>query len=301
MAQHTRSELYKIYKGGFHDKAFEHLVDSSLNIKDDGIGLNPEHGLILTSKGPAKSLVSFYQKISDKSTPLWTFSLDSDRQTKGLNILEGGTSRFFIKNGGYVGINTENPSYQLDVNGLLAVRGLVGTYSAGTCLADSKWHTLANLRNMEGCIIYEIIAHINDSKDKRYGLTIATMMLTHGKKGYKNRVYTVGAGSKWLWGQFMNKIQMRWVVDDLNTEPGKERYMIQMRSRSHYGMLDGQPKKIFYRVRKLWDREYEMEQYPEKNWDDGYDQPIQHQMTSPPRMSGSQGTGGRKTLTIKRK
>jgi hypothetical protein len=301
MAQHTRSELYKIYKGGFHDKAFEHLVDSSLNIKDDGIGLNPDHGLILTSKGPSKSLVSFYQKISDKSTPLWTFGLDSQNQSKGLNILEGHKSRMFIQNGGLVGINTTNPNYQLDVNGLVASRGVVGTYARGTADADGKWHTLTNLRNMEGCIIFEIIAHINDVKDKRFGLTLATLMLTHGKKGYKNKVFTTGAGSKWLWGKFMNKIHFRWVVDDLNTEPGKERYMIQMKSKSHFGMLDGQPKKMFYRVRKLWDKEYELDQYPDKEWDDGFEYSPTSHIMSQPTANPSPSSGGRKSLTIKRK
>lgn len=301
MAQHTRSELYKIYKGGFHDKAFEHLVDSSLNIKDDGIGLNPDHGLILTSKGPAKSLVSFYQKISDKTMPLWTFSLDSAKQTKGLNIMEGTTSRLFIKNGGLIGINTVNPNYQLDINGLLGTKGLVGTYARGTIHADGKWHTLTNMRNMEGCVMYEIIAHINDSKDKRFGLTLATMLLTHGKRGYKNKVYSVAAGSKWLWGKFLNNIHFRWVVDDLNTEPGKERYMIQIRSKSHYGMLDGQPKEIFYRVKKLWDREFELEQYPDKEWDDDPIPAFQSPIMSSPNIPSSQPSGGRKSLTIKRK
>ena len=211
----------------------------------------------------------------------------------------------FIKNGGLVGINTENPHYQLDVNGLLAVKGMVGSFTKGNAYADAKWHTLTNLRNLSGCIMFEIIAHINDNKEQRYGLTLATLMLTQGKKGYRNKVYSVSAGSKWLWGKFMNKIQFRWVVDDLNTEPGKERYMLQMRSKSHYGMLDGKPKSMFYRVRKLWDKEFELDEYPETKWDDGYSGdhiglPKQPGRTAPSATIQSP-PGQRKTLTIKKK
>ena len=268
MAQNTRSELYKIYKGGFHDKAFEHLVDSALNIKDDGLGINPEQGLILTAKGPSKKLMSFYQRISDKSTPLWSISLDSEKGGKGLNILDGDKSRVFIKQGGRVGINTENPNYRLDVNGLVSVKGLVGSYSVGRALADAKWHTMARMTNMEGCQAYEIIAHVIDEKDKRFGLTVATVLMTYGKRGYRTKAISIESGNKWLFGRFWNKIKFRWIIDDLNTEPGKLKYMCQIKTKGHYGMLDGQPKQIFYRIRRVWDKDYEMESYPDKKWEE---------------------------------
>ncbi|GLR16713.1 hypothetical protein [Portibacter lacus] len=268
MAQHTRSELYKIYKGGFHDKAFEHLVDSALNIKDDGLGINPEQGLVLTAKGPSKKLASFYQRISDKSTPLWSISLDNERGGKGLNFLEGDTSRLFIKEGGRVGINTENPNYQLDVNGLIAVKGIVGAYASGKALADSKWHTMAKMTNLDGCQAYEIIAHIVDEKDKRFGLTIGTVLMTYGKRGYKTKVISVESANRWLFGRFWNKIKFRWIIDDLNTEPGKLKYMCQIKTKGHYGMKDGQPKEIFYRIKRIWDMDYELEAYPKTNWEE---------------------------------
>lgn len=302
MAQHTRSELYKIYKGGFHDKAFEHLVDSGLNIKDDGLGINPEQGLVLTAKGPSKKLASFYQRISDKSTPLWSISLDSEKGGKGLNFLEGETSRMFIKEGGRIGINTENPNYQFDVNGLIAVKGIVGTYSVGTALADAKWHTMAKMTNLDGCQAYEIIAHIIDEKDKRFGLSIATVLMTYGKRGYRTKVVSVEAGNKWLFGSFWNKIKFKWIIDDLNTEPGKLKYMCQVKSKGHFGMKDGQPKQIFYRVKRLWDKDYELATYPKREWEDSNvtrpatnrpsESGIGNGATAPKRSSG---------LTIKRK
>lgn len=292
MAQHTRSELYKIYKGGFHDKAFEHLVDSALNIKDDGLGINPEQGLVLTAKGPSKKLASFYQRISDKSTPLWSISLDNERGIKGLNFLEGEKSRMFIREGGRIGINTENPNYQLDVNGLIAVKGIVGAYSSGNALADSKWHTMAKMTNLDGCQAYEIIAHIVDEKDKRFGLTIATVLMTYGKRGYRTKVVSVESANKWLFGRFWNKIKFRWIIDDLNTEPGKLKYMCQLKTKGHYGMKDGQPKEVFYRIKRIWDKDFELDSYPKTNWEES--------RTARPISSSGNASGRKEAVPVKR-
>jgi len=52
------------------------------------------------------------------------------------------------------------------------------------------------------------------------------------------------------------------VIDKSNSEGNNLKYMIQMKTRTHYGMRDGQPKQIFYRFTKLWDKQYELEDYP---------------------------------------
>lgn len=304
MAQHTRSELYKIYKGGFHDKAFEHLVDSALNIKDDGLGINPDNGLILTSKGANKNLMSFYQRVSDRTSPLWNISLDSEENSRGLNFNQNGKSVLFLQDDGNIGVNTVTPNYELEVNGLISTKGILGSYSKGYCTADGKWHTLDKLRNLDGCCAFEVFAHINDDKDRRYGLTYATMLMTHTKRGHKNKMRTVEAGSKFLFGKFLNKIKFRWVLDDLNSEPGKPKYMVQLKTRTHYGMKDGDTKDVFYRVRLLWDREFENDSYPDANWE-----PEPPGKRSAPRVArpkvtatpSSNNTGGAKKLTIKKR
>lgn len=266
MAQHTRSELTSMYKGGYHDRAFEHLISSSLNIKDDGIGVNRDFGLMLTPKGSSKNLVSFFQNISDSESPLWKISLtSSDQRKKGFNFLEGANSRLFIQSGGKIGINTETPQYQLDVNGLVTARGIVGNFAKGTCDADGEWHNLRGMDKLAGCQAYEVFAHINDVDDKRYALTHAIMLMSYGKKGYKLRVKSVKTGSSWLWGSFWNKIKLRWKRDDEVSENEEDIYSLQIRTRGHFGLIDGKPKKIFYRVTKLWDKQYENENY-HWNW-----------------------------------
>jgi hypothetical protein len=209
----------------------------------------------------------------------------------------------FIQEGGRIGINTEEPNYQLDVNGLLCVKGIVGSYSTGTAFADGKWHTMNGMVNLDGCQGYEIIAHIIDEKDKRFGLTIATVLMTYGKRGYKTKVISVESANKWLFGRFWNKIKFKWIIDDLNTEPGKLKYMCQIKTRGHYGMLEGQPKKIFYRVKRIWDKDFELETYPTTNWVDNSDRnarpaPVQNNYAPAGARPAAKKSGG---LTIKRK
>ncbi len=279
MAQHSRSELYKIYKGGFHDKAFEHLVDSSLNIKDDRIEMSTDFGLAITPRGTSRRLMSFFEKISDRDSPLWSISFDDNRNSKGINFAEGGQSRLFLQNGGMVGVNNDQPSYQLDVNGLVASKGWVGSFGKGTCSADGDWHTITALRNLDGCQAFEIFAHINDDDDRRFALTNATLLISHGKRGHTLKTKTIETGSSWLWGKFLNKLKIRWIIDDVHTTQDKQKYMVQIKSRTHYGMKNGKPKPIFYRVSKLWDKDYELEKY-NKAWED-YSENVVEQVDVP--------------------
>ena len=101
-----------------------------------------------------------------------------------------------------------------------------------------------------------------------------------------------------------NKIKFKWAFDDLNSEPGKPKYMVQMKSRSHYGMKDGDFKQMFYRVRLLWDKNFELDAYPDRNWE--AEGPSKRQpRTARPAATNvntpSQGSSGPKKLTIKKR
>ncbi|MDB4540015.1 hypothetical protein N9231_06285, partial [Saprospiraceae bacterium] len=81
-----------------------------------------------------------------------------------------------------------------------------------------------------------------------------------------------------------------------------------MKSRTHYGMKDGTVKQMFYRVRLLWDRNFELDQYPNSNWKaEGRSNTPRVARPSgtnvPTNQASSIGTSssGKKSLTIKRR
>ncbi|MCB0641767.1 MAG: hypothetical protein KDC44_09020 [Phaeodactylibacter sp.] len=264
MAEKSREALVALFQRGVTDKAYKDLIDSTFNKQDDQMTIRSDAGLILTPRGASSKLMSFSESIQEQSSPIWSVNFGGKvgRDKQGsidLSITEGQEPRLYLQAGGNVGIGTDKPKYKLDVNGIAGMAGRVGTYMADQAPADGQWHTI--LDELDGVHGFEIMAHIIDSEDQRFGLTHALLLMSHGKKGYQNRVCSVEAGSSWLWGRFFNKLAFRWVVDGNNSSRNQEYYAIQIKSRTHYGMRDGDTKKIFFRVTKIWDREFESESY----------------------------------------
>jgi len=257
--QHSREVLLQ----RFHDKDLRALIQSTINVLSDRIGVD-DNGLKLEPNGDTSRLTSFFRNIEDK-TPLWTIAFEESKNAeedankyRGLAFYGQGQPVLFLQNNGNVGINTLNPPFKLTVNGIVSMKGRVGTFSSGKVPADGEWHTL--LENLEGCQAFEGMAHIIDDMSERYALTHATLLLSDNG-GDKCRVVSTSAGSKWLWGKWLNKIQFRWQKEALLTAEGEEitKYHLQIRSRTRYGLLEGEPHYIFFRLSKIWDRHFEIE------------------------------------------
>ena len=238
----------------FNDPDLQDFVQSTVNILSDKIDIDDHHGLKLEARGTSKKLISFFEKIKSKS-PLWDISFD-DGNTQGLNISEGEESRLFIRKGGHVGIGTTEPIFKLQVEGIVAMQGRIGNFVSGNVPADGKWHTI--LKNLDGCQGFEAMAHINHPKDGRFALTYAVLLMSNAK-GSRNQIKSIDAASSWLWGRFLNKIKFRWKEDKESSQQGKVKYRLEARSRSRYGVPGGDIPTIFYRLMKLWDKNYEIQ------------------------------------------
>jgi predicted acyltransferase (DUF342 family) len=112
-----RNELYDLFATGnkpTHDD-FVDLIDSAINIAEDGIGVS-EKGkpMEIIQQGEKRRLLDFS---SSKDTPIWRISaLASTGLRSGLNIVSSNTSRLFIDQGsGLIGFNTENPEARLHI------------------------------------------------------------------------------------------------------------------------------------------------------------------------------------------
>ncbi|WP_445633109.1 hypothetical protein NSTC745_04728 [Nostoc sp. DSM 114161] len=126
MTQKSRSELQGLFKTGTKpsQQDFADFIESTLNIKDDGIEKpsGPDTPLKITAQGTDEKLIDFYAG----ETKTWSFDQKPDKDKIGLNISNSGGSKLFITSStGNVGIGTTTPGAKLEVNGDLKVSGAI--------------------------------------------------------------------------------------------------------------------------------------------------------------------------------
>lgn len=237
---YNRDSLKALFQDGARptENSFAKLIDSSLNKLEDGISKDPDNGLMLAPDGTdADKLISFYASISN-AIPDWSIVLNPPN-TNGLGILEiipgeAETVRMFFERGGKIGIGTQTPETDLDVEGILGTKSRMGTFLVSTAPADGKWHNIVT--NLDGCISFEISAQVGKEHTGKYALLHANAVSTFGK----SRIRSTQAHYGWCW----NKIALRFSGDTHN-------YSLQIKTRSDYG--SGQ--EIRFHITKLWDNE----------------------------------------------
>lgn len=117
MATKNRKELYDLFRTGNKPTQddFADIIDSMVNIVDDGIGVS-ERGrpLEIVHQGTKQR---FLDLSSAKDQPVWRIGAQSNTGVNGLNVTTADDkSRLFVKReDGSIGINNENPQAKLHI------------------------------------------------------------------------------------------------------------------------------------------------------------------------------------------
>jgi hypothetical protein len=233
MALINRQTLKNYFKkGGFaKEKHFIDLIDSSLNSVDDGISKTPDHGLKLSPLKERSKLISFFNRITQKVSD-YSINLNSNN-AEGLSINNSDDSSIIKFNRkGQVGINTNSPNYNLEVNGSIGVKTQVGLYKKGRVPADGNWHYI--LSNLDGISMFEVTAKAEGKIGKGfYAVSHALALSAFGGRRSRNKIRTTNA----YYESYFRRLSFRW-VGDLNS------YGLQVRTRTNYG-IDAESKENY--------------------------------------------------------
>lgn len=233
MARRNRTTLRKYFARGKMptEEHFSDLIDSMLNILEEGFDKSPEKGMSLAPLDEEGHVISIFRKIEDEEQK-WTVSLE--KSTENLIVKKfDGQPVFALNQDGQVGFGTAAPQHQLHTTGMAGLYGRTGTFDAGQVAADGKWHTISDPLN--GCYAFEVIAGSGKPGEGKYALLIATAIQCFGAH---RRIYT-----KQSWyGIRCNKIRLRWKNENGNC-------FLQIKTRCNYdpGTM------ISYNISSLWD------------------------------------------------
>lgn len=240
----NREKLKSFFREGqmpCEDDFFD-LIDSMVNVEDDGFEKTAENGLELSQLTNSGKLMSFYENATE-GKPLWQVELRKnvdDAESSNLHVttpsMDEASCVLTLSGKGSVGIGTRYPESELDVNGTLACNGRMGKENEKLkVVADGKWYDITEQQT--GCVAFEVVAGVGGQEEEgRFALTHAIALnVFHGKPSInKTQSYCGGRGAR---------IDIRWVK-------GSEKYSFKLQLRTRCAYKSGIV--VRYRLTKLW-------------------------------------------------
>ena len=236
MAKANRETLKGYFSNGKMPTGsqFGDLVDSMLNIVDDGMNRTGGNGLQLSPLEENSPVLEFYSGILDDK-PLWEIRVDRKREALELSIGGDDIPLLTLFPDRKISLNGD-----VEVSGTVSAAGFLGNYRCGEVLADGKWYDVTDEdgANPSGCRAYRIVAGCGRKGKGKYALTEATAIQCYGE--HKKVYYR----QSWF-GMHFNRLKFRW------HQEGKA-WRLQMRSRCNYG----KEAVIRFRITELWQDYY---------------------------------------------
>lgn len=270
----NRTSLKKEFGDGSFptDKAFESLIESTLNLESDGFIRTEADGFKIAQRDDEGKLLSFPYELGDP--PLYSFKIDTNRRLRliGEEPEQDQAVLFVPREDGnapdgpplQVGINVLHPDpyahaeVALDVGGTVRSVGRIGVAEELTAPADGKWHAVTGpLTGVQG---YEVIAGVGGvSGQGRYAVSHAVALNTFHPYGLlfnflklKRRVRVTTA----YYRSRAEKIRVQWYCEKEDRKQKIRPYRLRIRTNGPLGDNgkddDGNDILIRYYLTKLW-------------------------------------------------
>lgn len=272
MAKQNRETLKRFFSAGKlpSEEHFADLVDSSLNIIDEGFAKTEKYGFEITpQKGSddTENLISFFRKLTDK-LPAWSISYharnealqfihtDSTDNTKKTVLSLDKHGKVCINGEEYnesgdAGLLAASKQVQLDVGGAIRApaRIGVGLDREATVPANGLYQPITE--KLSGFQALEVVAKVELKDEKRFAILHAIALNAHNPTwrflNFWNRSRRIKVHQSYHSGP-RDRMKLRWesVKDDDN--PGLPQYRLCIKSAFKY---PGDAK-IKYHVTRLW-------------------------------------------------
>jgi hypothetical protein len=250
MAKHNRQTLKNHFAPGSLPKAtnFEDLVDSTLNMTDDGFSRSPENGVEIALVGEQnRRLMSFFG-VPGADAPDWWIHCEPGNS----NLSFASPRKTEADKGGEPHVLTMTPE-GLDVNGVVTSVGRFG--KSGLVPADGEWKDITE-HWLEGCQAFEVMAGVGleGLKKGRYALLHAFALNTFNPKrrwfNFLLRKKSIQCHHAWYLSKG-DRLQLRWLNEDEPKSGGaseSRRYKLQIKTVTSYE--DGF--NIQFSITQLW-------------------------------------------------
>lgn len=224
MAKSTRQTLKESFKQGKRpgEQDFENLIDSTMNILDDGFNKSPETGMGLAPLSDKGTVLSVFRKTSD-SKPQWKIAIESKHGN--LEIHNGNsqddTPAIVLKTDGAIEFGGGGNS-QFVFNGKISAPVREGVYSEKELFANGKWQDVTD--DLDGCQALEVVAIAGKKNSGKHAVLLAFATNCFGRRGKIKKLRS-------NFGQQGYKICIRWK----KSENDENKYKLQLRTWLHYG------------------------------------------------------------------
>lgn len=219
MTLRSRKILKEFFKEGKRptQQEFADLIDSAVNISDDGYSKNSEDGLKLAPINDNNSVISVCTRT--EADPSWVFSLTNseDLLIKGINHRHEASDTKANEPSLIIESSSTIIKGDLQTLGIRKGKDVTKKYAP---VANGIWHNITP--NLYGIYALEVVACVLGKKgDGEYAITVAmatTCFRSHGK------IKTIGS----YYGYFGHKIKLRWHKNKDQT------YNLQVKTRLGY-------------------------------------------------------------------
>ncbi len=212
MARRNRETLKNYFTYGARptQQEFADLVDSSLNILDDGFSKDPERGVELSPAQGKDTLVSFFGE-SIVSDPQWEISIDREGGNLHIKRVSGEVKTSLLKLNTDGSVELGEKGREILFPGVLKSPIRRGTLLQGEVPADGRWHDLEEPdvekkmvpKIWTGCQALEIVASAGIAGSCRHAILIAHAATCFGKNSKIKKVSS-------RYGCYGNRIRLRW-------------------------------------------------------------------------------------------